>query len=139
MWGPEREEGEERRVGGGGGEEQDTGEEEVGRRVAMGREVDDLVIQPETPESQSMSTFQTGGSRRTQHAPWLRASHPRPASTLFHMPGGRRSRRMGRRTRCDHRGELGVKQTEDVLKHREGNKEATSEFGETKHSSTCEG
>lgn len=100
-------------------------------------EGDDL--QPEPPESHSMTTFQNGGSRRTQRTPRLRASHPRPASTLFHKPGDRRGRRMGTRTRYDTRGELEVKQTEDVLKHGKGDNEAMSESGEMKHSSTCEG
>lgn len=63
-----REEGERQR-GKERSREQTEEEEEVGRSVAMGREVEgrggrSLIIQPEPLESHSMSTFQKGGVQK---------------------------------------------------------------------------
>lgn len=62
-----REEGERQR--GKERSREQTEEEEVGRSVAMGREVKgrggkSLIIQPEPPESHSMSTFQNDGVQK---------------------------------------------------------------------------
>lgn len=63
-----REEGETQR-GKERSREQTEEEEEVGRSVAMGREVEgrggrSLIIQPEPPEPHSMSTFQKDGVQK---------------------------------------------------------------------------